>query len=136
MLGLPKNSFLRLLLFGISATLPMFACSLGWEKNAVEMAKSIPVHPDSEFINEFVTSYPSSSPGAGIIYEASADRQELLDFYLEQMEQEGWEILSVDADSPYKSVPYIISAQNEKWLCQVIITSSTHSQITINLIPR
>jgi hypothetical protein len=127
-----KISF-RLLLFVAFTFLPTLFCSSRWEDQAIKLAKEIPVYPDATYIGEFITSYPSSLPGAGITYRSTSSREEILSFYMEQLPNSDWEIIKVDADSSYQSVPFIIESQRDNWLCQVIIESQDQIQITINI---
>lgn len=127
------NRVLKLLFFGGVIFLPAMLCSIGWERQAIELAKAIPASPDFVYVGEFTTSYPSSLPGAGVTYHTDATRDEILDFYKNELAAENWEITKIDADNLYQSVPYIIHAQKDNWLCEIVIENLKQRQITINI---
>jgi hypothetical protein len=93
------------------------------------------VYPGAHYAGDFTTSYPDSTPGAGVYYLSEASQSDILSFYLKEMPKNGWELDKV-SDNPDPNLSKIAVFTKEKIKCTILISlDGEQRKITVNISP-
>ncbi len=121
-------------IFGITIPLLLgiLACNLGGLSAAEEVIGALPAYPDANLIEEFTTGYPDSIPSVGEIYLTEADTDEIINFYSEEMQLAGWEVIEISDSDDNGVFDQIIFVQ-DTWRCRIRVFEEQPNRFIIRV---
>lgn len=129
-INLRRNS--RIFMLAIPIFLGIFACKLGGLTAAEEVIRALPKYSDADLVDEFTTGYPDSIPSAGEIYLTEADTIEIINFYSEQMQLAGWEIIEIFDSDDNGVIDQVIFVQ-DVWRCRIRVFEEQPNRFIIRV---
>lgn len=128
----PKSGLLGKIAFVFCLFLLMLGCRIRVRDEALELAKAIPQYPGSTYLSSFQTSYPDSVPGSGINYLSDDPPEDILDFFLREVPQQGWVVVKV-YDYADEAVSKQLLLEKSKWKCRILIINEEPRRINIKV---
>lgn len=116
----------------ISLSLLASCCRIGVRDEALELARAIPQYPGSTYVGSFKTGYPDDVPGSGVTYRSDDSPADILDFFLQEVPQRGWEVVEV-YDYDDEAVPKQLLLKRSKWRCRILIINEEPRRISIKV---